>query len=156
MTRRKTYDGPQLGRVRLYMVCEPCEARPVAVSQAIYELMRPECELADREHFWTIYLDNKHRMIHVEEVSSGSLTGSIVHPREVYKGAVLANAAALVFVHNHPSGDPTPSKEDLELTRRLRQAGEILGIRVLDHVIIGNGRYISFVDDGYWHELRNG
>ena len=83
-------------------------------------------------------------------VSKGSLTASIVHPRDVFAQVVRWSAAAIIFVHNHPSGDPTPSKEDIEITRRFREVGEMMGVRVLDHVVIGKGRYVSFVDDGYW------
>ena len=95
-------------------------------------------------------LDNKHRKLRDVMVSKGSLTASIVHPRDVFAQVVRWSAAAIIFVHNHPSGDPTPSKEDIEITRRLREAGEMMGVRVLDHVIIGKGRFVSFVDDGYW------
>lgn len=98
-----------------------------------------------REVFATIHLDSKNRLLCVETVSVGSLSAAIVHPREVFKAALLSSAAALVLVHNHPSGDPTPSREDLELTQRLKEAGELLGIRVLDHVIIGSG-HLSFAD----------
>ena len=73
-----------------------------------------------------------------------------MHPRDVYRPAILEAAAALVLVHNYPSGGPTPSAEDLAITKRLREVGELVGVRVLDHVIIGRGRYVSFVDDGYW------
>jgi DNA repair protein RadC len=82
-------------------------------------------------------------------VSKGSFTVSIFHPRDVFAQVVRFSAAAIIFVHNHPSGDPTPSKEDIEITRRLRKAGEMMGVRVLDHVIIRKGRFVSFVDDGY-------
>jgi DNA repair protein RadC len=102
------------------------------------------------ETFHVVLLDNKNRVLRTVEVSRGTLTASLVHPREVYRPAILEAAAAVVFVHNHPSGDPTPSKEDLEITRRLREVGELVGVRVLDHVVIGRGRYVSFVDDGYW------
>jgi len=95
-------------------------------------------------------LDNKHRKLRDVMVSKGSLTASIVHPRDVFAQVVRHSAAAIIFVHNHPSGDPTPSKEDIEITRRLREAGEMMGVRVLDHVVVGKGRYVSFVDDGYW------
>jgi DNA repair protein RadC len=98
-----------------------------------------------REVFATIHLDSKNRLLCVEMVSIGSLNAAIVHPREVFKAALLSSAAALVLVHNHPSGDPTPSREDLELTKRLKEAGELLGIRVLDHVIIGSN-HLSFAD----------
>jgi len=102
------------------------------------------------EHFFAVLLDNKHRKIRDVRVSQGSLTSSIVHPREVFLPVIRESAAAVIFVHNHPSGDPTPSREDLEITRRLREVGELIGVRVLDHLVIGRGRYVSFVDDGYW------
>ena len=110
----------------------------------LFDHLRQEC----REVFVTIHLDSKNRVLCVETVSVGSLNASIVHPREVYKTCLLSSAAALVVVHNHPSGDPTPSREDLELTGRLREAGELLGIRLLDHVIVGDGAYVSLADRG--------
>ncbi len=100
-----------------------------------------------KEHFIALHLDSKNRLLCLEIVSVGSLNASIVHPREVYKSALLSSAAAIVFVHNHPSGDPTPSREDMELTSRLKDASDLLGIRLLDHVIIGN-RHYSFADTG--------
>jgi DNA repair protein RadC len=107
--------------------------------------------LRDLRHevFRTILLDAKHRIIREAAVSEGSLTLSIVHPREVFNLAVRESAAAVIFLHNHPSGDPQPSLEDRELTARLVAAGEVLGIRVLDHLIIGDGRYVSFADSGW-------
>jgi len=104
----------------------------------------------DREHFVVILVDRKNRLIGIHTVSVGSLTASVVHPREVFKVAILSNAAAILCGHNHPSGDPQPSGEDCSLTRRLVQAGAILGIDVLDHVIIGDGAadYYSFADHG--------
>lgn len=102
------------------------------------------------EVFYAVLLDNKNRKITDVQVSQGSLTASIVHPRDVYSRVIRESAAGVIFVHNHPSGDPTPSKEDLEITRRLREVGELVGVRVLDHVVIGHGKYVSFVDDGYW------
>jgi DNA repair protein RadC len=108
--------------------------------------------LADEvvEHFFVILLDNKHRKLRDVLLSLGSLTASIVHPRDVYARIIREAAASVIFVHNHPSGDPTPSAEDLEITRRLREVGDLIGVRVLDHIVIGKGRYVSFVDDGYW------
>ncbi len=97
-----------------------------------------------REVFKIILLDAKHTVIRDATVSEGSLTLSIVHPREVFSLAIREAAAAVIFLHNHPSGDPQPSTEDRELTRRLVAAGELLGIQVLDHLIIGDGRYASF------------
>ena len=90
----------------------------------------------------------KNRVLREVQISEGSLNQSIVHPREVFNPAVRESAAAIILVHNHPTGDPTPSREDLEITRRLREAGDLMGVRVLDHVIIGDGRYTSFADRG--------
>ena len=96
-----------------------------------------------------VLLDNKNRIIKVEsEVTKGSLTSSIVHPREAFKAAIKESAASMVFIHNHPSGDPEPSKEDLQITSRLAEAGNIVGIKILDHIIIGNDKYVSFKDRG--------
>jgi DNA repair protein RadC len=103
----------------------------------------------DREHFVVLFLDQKNQVIGINTVSMGSLTASIVHPREVFKGAILCNAAALICGHNHPSGNTLPSHEDRVLTARLVSAGKLLGINVLDHVIIGSaGTYFSFADEG--------
>ncbi len=101
------------------------------------------------EVFKVILLDARHCVIRDSTVSKGSLTLSIVHPREVFNLAVRASAAAVIFLHNHPSGDPFPSDEDRTLTKRLVDAGNILGIRVLDHLIIGDGKYVSFADQGW-------
>jgi DNA repair protein RadC len=101
-----------------------------------------------REYFLILLLDGKNRIIREEQVSQGSLNQSIVHPREVFAPAVRESAAAVILVHNHPSGDPAPSREDREITRRLKEAGDILGIRVLDHIIVGDGSYCSFVETG--------
>jgi len=101
----------------------------------------------DRESFHVLTLNQKNVVIDRYLISLGTLTASLVHPREVFKPAILDSAAAVAFVHNHPSGDVTPSREDVALTKRLKDAAEILGIRVLDHVIIGDS-YTSFVDEG--------
>jgi len=100
-----------------------------------------------KEYFITLHLDGKNRIVCIDEVSVGSLNQSIVHPREVFKTALLSSAAAIVLLHNHPSGDPTPSREDREITRRLKEGGDLLGIRVLDHIIVGD-TYMSFVEQG--------
>ena len=100
-----------------------------------------------KEYFFAIHLDGKNRICCVDEVSVGSLNQSVVHPREVYKTALLSSAAALILVHNHPTGDPSPSREDIEITRRLKEAGEIIGVKLLDHIIIGDS-YLSFVSQG--------
>jgi DNA repair protein RadC len=105
-----------------------------------------------KEEFHVLLLDAKNRKIKDVRISEGSLTSSLVHPREVFNPVIRESAAAVVLVHNHPSGDPTPSQEDLHITRRLRDVGDIMGVRVLDHLIIGRGKYVSFVDDGYWEK----
>lgn len=111
-------------------------------------LLMDEMRFLDKEHFKVVLLNTKNHIIAIETISVGSLNASIVHPREVFKQAITKSAAALILAHNHPSGDPTPSQEDLEVTKRLVEAGKLLGIQVLDHLIIGNGRYISFKAQG--------
>ena len=104
---------------------------------------------ADREHFTVAALDARRHVIGVQVVSVGTLSASLVHPREVFKPAILLNAAAIVVCHNHPSGDTSPSSEDREATRRLSRAGELLGIPVADHIILGRGQeFFSFRDAG--------
>lgn len=100
-----------------------------------------------KEYFFAIHLDGKNRICCVDEVSVGSLNQSVVHPREVFKTALLSSAAAIIILHSHPTGDPTPSREDIEITRRLKETGEIIGVKLLDHIIIGDS-YISFVSQG--------
>lgn len=101
-----------------------------------------------KEMFFSLLLDSKNRLIREVRVSEGSLNASIVHPREVFQTIIRESAAAVLFVHNHPSGDPSPSHEDLELTSRLNEAGSLMGVRVLDHIIIGNSNYVSLADRG--------
>lgn len=115
--------------------------------QQVYELF---CDLIHetKEHFLSLHLDGKNRIVCFDRVSVGSLNQSIVHPREVFKGAILSSAAALILVHNHPTGDPAPSAEDIAITKRLSEVGELIGIRILDHVIVGDGQYVSFVERG--------
>lgn len=102
-----------------------------------------------KENFLAILLDSKNKVIREVDISTGSLTASIVHPRELFNPAIKESAAAMILIHNHPSGDPTPSREDIELTKRLRDAGELLGIKVLDHIIIGDGHHVSLAEMGY-------
>jgi DNA repair protein RadC len=119
-------------------------------SRDVARALRPLFKGIDREKFVVALLDAKHSLIAINTVSIGSLTASIVCPREVFRPAVLLPTAAVVLAHNHPSGDPSPSGEDIELTKRLREVGELLGIRVLDHVILGDGKHYSFADAGPW------
>ncbi len=106
-------------------------------SRELFDCFREEFSALDREHFVLITLDSKNRTIGYHTISIGSLSTSVVHPREVWKSALLDSAAAVVFMHNHPSGDPAPSREDRDCTNRLVEASKILGIRVLDHIVFG-------------------
>ena len=117
---------------------------PVEVSTLLMEEMRH----LKKEVFKVILLNTKNHIIKYLNVSVGSLNSSIVHPREVFSEAVKVGCSGMLLVHNHPSGDPEPSREDIETTQRLVNAGNILGIKVLDHVVIGDGRYISFKEQG--------
>ncbi len=121
----------------------------VLQSGDVYRWFYPRLKGKKRETFWTILLDGKNRILRAEAISEGTLTSSLVHPRETFGPAVRESAASVIFVHNHPSGDPSPSREDRLLTRRLVSAGELLGIKVLDHIIVGDGRYTSFADRGW-------
>jgi DNA repair protein RadC len=106
-------------------------------------LLRPHFLGKKKEHVVALLLDNRHRLIRLAPVAIGSLSASLVHPRELFKEAIAASAAAVIVAHNHPSGDPDPSEHDLELTRRLTQAGRLLGIEVLDHLIVGSSGVVS-------------
>jgi len=111
-------------------------------------LIRTHLAGVDREYFVVVMLNRKNEAIGINTVSIGSLTGSVVVPREVFKPAILANAVHIMCGHNHPSGDPAPSTEDRQITERLVQAGTVLGIPVIDHVIIGEETHYSFYDNG--------
>jgi len=124
--------------------------RTVRGASCVVDAFREHFEPLDREHFVVLVLDGKNRCLGFNVVSVGSLTAALVHPREVFKPAILSNAAAVILIHHHPSGDPEPSAEDRALTARLRQAGELLGIRVLDHVVIGDGSYASLAEREDW------
>lgn len=125
-----------------------CPGERFSSADAVYGHYHEQLRDHKKERFVAVLLDNKHRVIRDVVISEGSLTASIVHPREVFVPVVRESAAAVLFVHNHPSGDPEPSREDLDITQRLRQAGELMGVRVLDHVIIGSNRYVSLADRG--------
>ncbi|MGI6453212.1 MAG: RadC family protein [Syntrophomonadaceae bacterium] len=123
--------------------------KPVIKSpQDVCDLVMEEMRYFDREYFRALYLDRKGGLLAMEDISKGGLHSSIVHPREVFKTAVKRSAASIILVHNHPSGDPTPSIEDIEVTRRLVQAGETMGIVILDHVVIGEKAYCSLKEKG--------
>ena len=132
-----------------------CAAAPLArgaaitTSRAVFDHFGPLLIEERRERFYALALDTKNRVTNRVRVSEGSLAASLVHPREAFRTAVREAAAAVIFLHNHPSGDPTPSLEDKHLTERLRRAGELLGIPVLDHVVVGRDSYYSFADAGW-------
>ncbi|WP_042223330.1 RadC family protein [Oceanobacillus manasiensis] len=102
-----------------------------------------------QEHFVVLFLDTKNQVIHRQTIFIGSLNASIVHPREVFREAVKRSAASIIVIHNHPSGDPTPSKEDIHVTRRLVDSGKMIGIELLDHLIIGDRKFVSLKEKGY-------
>jgi DNA repair protein RadC len=120
-------------------------------AKQVYEHFMIRLGTARQEEFHALILDNKHRVIHEKMITLGTLNQSLIHPREVFAPAIELRAASVILIHSHPSGDPKPSKQDIEITKRLSEVGEIMGIKVLDHVIIGDG-YFSFVDDGIMPE----
>jgi DNA repair protein RadC len=125
-------DGPRLG--------DP---------DSVAELVVPLIGTADREHCLAVLLDTKHRVLSTVTVSIGSLDHTFMSPREIMRDALLANAAACVLVHNHPSGDPEPSRDDERVTRRLVEAGRLVGVEVLDHLVVGGGTWVSLARRGF-------
>lgn len=126
---------------------KPIEKIHFSCPQDVADFLMPRLRYAAKEQFVVILLNNKNKVIGTEVVSEGSLSSSIVHPREVYAPAILHHAAAIMVAHNHPSGDPKPSIEDEEVTRQLLRSGKVLGIPMIDHVIIGDGNYYSFLEN---------
>ena len=121
---------------------------PVKTPDEVVSLVRGRLRGKKKEHFLVLLLDTRGQLIKTSEISVGSLDTSIVHPREVFQEAISASAASVIFVHNHPSGDPEPSEDDIKLTERLAQAGDIVGIDVLDHIIVCDKRYLSLKSKG--------
>jgi DNA repair protein RadC len=129
---------------------ESSEANPMlSSSHAVFLYFAPRFKNVKKEIFFGVLLDTKNRLIKDVRISEGTLTNSVIHPREAFVEAVRESAASVVFVHNHPSGDPEPSRDDLAVTERLRASGDMLGIKVLDHRIIGDGRCVSLKERGY-------
>ncbi|MFD0957971.1 RadC family protein [Paenibacillus chungangensis] len=116
--------------------------------QDAYDYLKDDFMYEQREHFIVIFLNTKNGIVGREVISIGSLSAAIVHPREVMKASIRRSAASIILAHQHPSGDPTPSPEDIQLTKRLVEAGEVCGISVLDHVIVGHHRYVSMKEQG--------
>ncbi len=136
----------ELGRRTLTRAAR--ERAQIASPRAAAELLLPQYGNRPVEQFGVVLLDTKHRVLRTVVLSVGTLDSSIVHPREVFGAAVAAGAAALVLFHNHPSGDPKPSDDDVALTRRLSAAGVLMGIEVIDHIILADARYYSFREEG--------
>ncbi|PLX40634.1 MAG: hypothetical protein C0608_08445 [Deltaproteobacteria bacterium] len=122
------------------------ERSPVTGGRSVFEHFKARLQHLERERFYALLLDSRSRLLREELISEGSLTESLVHPREAFRTAVREGAASVVFVHNHPSGDPAPGASDVELTRRLFEAGKLLGIKVVDHVIIARSGFYSFFE----------
>ena len=128
----------------------PQKSRPlISCPESVARLLADEMKGLRKEVFFVLYLNGRNKLLDKEIVSIGSLNASIVHPRELFRGAVIRSSAAVIVSHNHPAGDAEPSSEDIEVTTRLCKAGEILGIPLLDHVIVGRGHYASMKELGF-------
>ncbi len=143
---------------RLHVVCEAARVMNAASTQHgtpirgggdVYRLLSPRLRTEQKEHLVVLLLDGRHRLLEEITVSVGSLTSTVVHPREVFKPAIREGAAAIIVAHNHPSGDPTPSREDLMVTARLLEVGSMVGIELIDHVIIGDPGFVSLRERGH-------
>lgn len=150
MRKKSAPAGPVVSRVTPMLVREPSAVAPEAMTSP--EAVARACaDLVDRDRevFRVLHLDQRNTIISFEDVSVGIANASLVHPREVFRGAILAGAVGLILVHNHPSGDPAPSQEDKDVTRRLVEVGRTVGIPVLDHVIVGTrGRHVALASSG--------
>ncbi len=125
------------------------QTRTISSPKDAYEMIKEQLEGLDREQFIIACLNTKNEPTNISVISVGTLNKAIVHPREVFKTAILSNASSIMAFHNHPSGDTTPSQQDIQLTHRLVEAGELLGIKLLDHLIIGDGTFTSLKEKGY-------
>ena len=128
---------------RIENYIEPQKKVIIRTSEDVIKLIKNKLKGKKKEHFIAVLLNTRNQCIDIKEISIGSLNANIVHPREVFKGAISASAASCILVHNHPSGDPNPSEDDIVLTKRLVKTGEILGIDVLDHIIVTDNDYLS-------------
>ena len=141
-----------IARIRLSLLREDTAEEPIIINSqhdaANLDFIKEEFTESDRERFICLHLNVKHAVISFEVVSVGSLNFAPVHPREVFKGAILSNSAAIIVMHNHPSGDPEPSAEDIAVTKRLVDAGKLIGIEVLDHIIFGDKGFVSLKERG--------
>lgn len=128
---------------------KPLKENYISCPEDVWHILGPSMRLLDKEHFKSVFLDTKHYVIGVRDISIGSLNASIVHPRELFKEAIKHNASQVIVAHNHPSGNTRPSNEDIELTKRLVKAGELIGIQVIDHIIIGTSGFTSLKESGH-------
>ena len=125
------------------------DRKKIRTPEDAYQILKRYFEDLPNEHFVALLLNTKNHVIAFSPVSTGSLNASVVHPRELFQRAILGNCAAVIMSHNHPSGDPTPSPEDIELSRKLCEAGKIIDIPIVDHIIVGDaGQYLSFKEKG--------
>lgn len=149
--RNKVLNRRRVDIVSIKMVRESSifyENRKIGSPKDAVELLRKFLDGADREQFITCCLDTKNQPTSINVVSVGTINSSLVHPREVFKTSILGNSASIIVAHNHPSGDPSPSREDIDITQRLKEVGKIIGIDLIDHVIIGENRYVSLKEKG--------
>ena len=127
---------------------QEAETSRIRCAADAYSMLAAYLAGADREHSVVLLLNTQNEVIGINTVTMGTLDASLVHPREVFKPAILASAASVILAHNHPSGDPTPSAEDRAVTHQIKAAGDVVGIPVLDHIVIGDGRFVSFAEHG--------
>lgn len=121
--------------------------KKIVSAKCVYDLFKDKLSEKKKEYFYIVLLDTQNKIIKTEEISVGILDASIVHPREIFKSAIKSSASRIILVHNHPSGESRPSEEDLSVTKKMIDVGELVGIEVLDHVIIGKGEYWSYVEN---------
>jgi DNA repair protein RadC len=138
-----------------YLEKKLIQKNPLSNSKELFDYLNNTLRDKQREYFKVIFLDSKNQVLSAETLSEGTLTASSVYPREVIQAALQHHAAALIFAHNHPSGDPKPSSEDIAITRQLVFAGKIMGITVHEHIVIGDNRYFSFADQGYIAKMNH-
>jgi DNA repair protein RadC len=136
---------------KVQLVKEPgykYKTRRIKTPEEVYQLAREYISVPDREHFVIVALDTRNKVIGLNTASIGTLDEAKIHPREIFKYAILANAASIILVHNHPSGEPEASGDDIKLTKRVHEAGELIGIDIVDHVILGEDKLISMKREG--------
>jgi len=134
----------------MYIKCDSVKIYSAeTVANVFRDILKNECEIdQQKEHFWVMGLNVKNRIQYIELVSLGILNQSLIHPREVFKSAIIKGIACLIFCHNHPSGESEPSQDDIDITKRLKEGGDLLGLKVLDHIIIGGDKVFSFAREG--------